>query len=57
MHTFRTQGRAEEVGNRPGRQNVGLGRLDALDAVLGLLLLQNDKGPAVFIVDHRHLEW
>ena len=30
-------------------------RLEALDPTLGLLLLQDDEGPSIFIEDHGHL--
>mmetsp|Transcript_22985 Transcript_22985/g.65132 ORF Transcript_22985/g.65132 Transcript_22985/m.65132 type:complete len:422 (+) Transcript_22985:575-1840(+) len=56
VHSLRTQRRAENVGDRSGRQNVRFGGVQSLDARLCLLLLQDDEGPSVFIVYHRHLE-
>ena len=49
VHPLGTQRRADDAGDGPRRQDVGLGRLCSLDAGLGLLLLQDHEGPAVFV--------
>mmetsp|Transcript_24712 Transcript_24712/g.53848 ORF Transcript_24712/g.53848 Transcript_24712/m.53848 type:complete len:310 (-) Transcript_24712:56-985(-) len=54
VHALGSQGGPDDAGDGPSGKDVGLGGLDALDSSLGLLLLQNDEGPTVFIVYHRH---
>ena len=49
VHSLGTERTTHEVGDGPSRQQIGLGRLEALDSGLGLLLLQDDEGAAVLV--------
>mmetsp|Transcript_27203 Transcript_27203/g.92600 ORF Transcript_27203/g.92600 Transcript_27203/m.92600 type:complete len:580 (+) Transcript_27203:51-1790(+) len=54
VHALGAQGRAQDVAHGPRGHDVVLLRLQALDAALLLLLLQDDEGPPVLVEDHRH---
>jgi hypothetical protein len=52
--TFGSQGGAEEVGDGSGGEDVGLLRVEALDARLLLLLAQDDERPPVLVEYQTH---